>query len=359
MIRFLNSLLRPVVRHFPESVKAPLRYIARRSYGFRLAEEKAYFANIKDIAEDLPPIFHYWAHKYVRPQLEEFGFSNPDEFFTEYFARTYRDFRGGKVQIWFASIGSGNCDVEIGVAKQLLARGVSSFVIECVDINETMLARGARLAESEGVSRQVRFCQSDFNNWRPTRTYHAVMANQSLHHVVQLESLFDAIVRHLDDDGCFIVSDMIGRNGHMRWPEALVIVEEYWNELPLHYRYNTQRKVQDTGYVNRDYSAGGFEGIRAQDIMPLLVERFDAEFFMAHGNIIDTFVDRAFGHNFDVNSEKDLEFIDRLQARDELEIGAGRITPTKMMGVFRKKPFTGKSVMWRGLTPEMSIRRAR
>ncbi len=32
----------------------------------------------------LPRIFHYWSNKYLRPMLEEFGVSNPDQFFAKY-----------------------------------------------------------------------------------------------------------------------------------------------------------------------------------------------------------------------------------------------------------------------------------
>jgi len=31
----------------------------------------------------LPGIFHYWSDKYLRPKLEAFGFSNPDQFFRD------------------------------------------------------------------------------------------------------------------------------------------------------------------------------------------------------------------------------------------------------------------------------------
>ena len=38
--------------------------------------------------------------------------------------------------------------------------------------------------------------------------------------------------------GKFLISDMIGRNGHQRWPEALTIVHDFWRKLPPSYRFN-------------------------------------------------------------------------------------------------------------------------
>ena len=65
----------------------------------------------------------------------------------------------------------------------------------------------------------------------------------------------------------------------------------------------------------------------------MLVERFGFEFFLAFGNVIDPFIDRGFGHNFDPLRDWDRDFIDRVHARDEAELMAGRITPTHMMAV--------------------------
>ena len=64
-------------------------------------------------------------------------------------------------------------------------------------------------------------------------SYDAVIANQSLHHVSNLEGLFAAIKDALSPQGRFITSDMIGRNGHMRWPEALDIIHDFWRQLQI------------------------------------------------------------------------------------------------------------------------------
>jgi 2-polyprenyl-3-methyl-5-hydroxy-6-metoxy-1,4-benzoquinol methylase len=132
-----------------------------------------------------------------------------------------------------------------------------------------MLERGRTLAKQSGVSGNLTFTQGDFNTWQPERSYDAVVANQALHHVVTLEGLFANIRASLRPDGIFVTSDMIGRNGHMRWPEALEIVHEFWRQLPESYRYNRQLKRYEELYQNWDCSTEGFEGIRAQDILPL------------------------------------------------------------------------------------------
>jgi hypothetical protein len=219
-----------------------------------------------------------------------------------------------------------------------------------------MLTRGRELARATGTERHVVPVEGDFNRWKPLRDYRAVIANQSLHHVLHLENLFDAIfaaIKHTN--GVLITSDMIGRNGHQRWPEALSIVEEFWGELPAKYKYNHQLKRQEDVFVNWDCSTDGFEGIRAQDIMPLLSERFHFDLFVPFANLISPFVDRSFGHNFDVHSVWDRSFVDRVHARDEFEIMNGRITPTQMFAVLSTDS-TRSTQCIEGLTPSFCTR---
>jgi SAM-dependent methyltransferase len=318
-------------------------------YDNRLRSEQSIYEECADV-HDLPPIFHYWSNKYLGPKIAQFGFNHPDAFFALYLARAAG--LAADTCPRYASIGAGNCDTEVRVAKLLRDRGLTRFTIQCIDINAAMLARGRQMADREGVSQFIATTRTDFNEWRPTREYSAVVANQSLHHVLKLEHLFSAVAEGLRPGGLFIAFDVIGRNGHQRWPEALAIVQEYWKELPNSYRFNRQLRRFEETYLDWDCST---EGIRAQDILPLLVERFEFDLFIPFANIVDPFVDRSFGHNFDPRREWDAAFIDRVHARDEYEITRGAIKPTHMFAVMclgRK----GEAMFLDGMTPANSIR---
>jgi hypothetical protein len=193
------------------------------------------------------------------------------------------------------------------------------------------------------------------NEWRAEREYDAVIANQSLHHIVNLEGVFAEAKRCLRPGGVLVTSDMIGRNGHRRWPEALDVVYEFWRKLPPSHRFNRQSGYYEEFYEDRDYSSEGFEGIRAQDILPLLLEHFHFRMFFGFANAIDAFVDRGFGPNFDVSSDWDRGFIDELHRRDEGEIAAGRLTPTHMLAVLTKEP----GELSGNLEPKRCVRPAR
>ena len=148
---------------------------------------------------------------------------------------------------------------------------------------------------------------------------------------------------------------MVGRNGHQRWSEALDIVQEFWRKLPPSYRFNLHTGRYEERYENRDCSGYGFEGIRAQDILPLLIEYFHFELFLGFGNIIDPFVDRGIGSNFNPSAAWDRSFIDQVNKRDEEEILSGRISPTHMIAVVGNDPAIPLSFR-EPLTPQFCMR---
>ena len=324
------------------------------SYRNRLDHEMARFADETDV-HDLPPMYHYWSHTYLRPKLAAFGATGIEDYFANQLERAIRDSPERPAR--FVSVGAGNSDTEVQVARLLADRGHRDFILECLEVTDEMLARGRELAADRGVAELVHPVRGDFNHWVPVRRYDAVIANQSLHHVVNLEALFDAITECLRPSGRFVTSDMIGRNGHLRWPEALEIVQDFWTELPAEYRYHRQLRRREDIYLDWDCSTEGFEGIRAQDVLPLLIERFAFEDFLAFGNLIDPFIDRGFGPHFDADAAWDRDFIDRVHARDERELAVGSITPTHLIATLRLRSWTGRTRTSGGKTPESCVRR--
>ena len=131
------------------------------------------------------------------------------------------------------------------MAERLLEEGASNFSLECLDLNPYMLERGRRRGHEKRLLNWVTFTETDVNSWEPRRPYDVVMANQSLHHFVQLESIFTHVRHALTPDGFFLIDEMIGRNGHKRWPEALSLLNDTWRDCPSRYKF--QPPVETTG----------------------------------------------------------------------------------------------------------------
>jgi len=357
-------------------------------YENRLQNEQKFYKDCANV-HDLPDIFDYWSNKYLAHDMWRFEFSSPNEFFAYYIQdflsnpkrRDYRivsafkSFKSNPTERFsrvltsvktfllnplrrttrILSIGSGNCDLELEVSQKLLSAGFTDFTIECLEINEDMLERGRIAVNDAGMADYFIFTHCDFNEWGPVTSYEIVMANQSLHHVLNLEGLFDAVQQSLKSDGLFLISDMIGRNGHMRWPEAMERLKPFWDELPDSYRYNRLLNRHEEQYINHDCSTEGFEGIRAQDILALLMKRFNFNFFFPFGNIIFVFIDRTFGHNFNADGDWDKDFIDRVHACDEECMISGELKPTSMLAVLTKRE-TEMVLRHPVLTPQHCVR---
>jgi SAM-dependent methyltransferase len=341
-----------VSRKIPRHKDSAAERMPDQSYQARIAAEKGIYEDCLEV-HNLPAIFHYWSNRYVRPQLEAFGFSSPNGMFRKYLEAQYE--RGSNGTQRFVSLGSGNCDLEIELAGHLRAKGHADFTIDCLDLNPHMLERGRADAAKQGVRNHLEFAQADFNSWEPAREYDAVIANQALHHVLNLEGLFARIQSSLKPRGTFLISDIIGHNGHLRWPEALEIVYEFWRKLPPSYRFNQQLHRYEEVFEDWDCSGESFEGIRCQDILPLLLEQFHFQFFFGYANAILPFVDRSFGPNFDATADWDRSFIDQVHQRDAQGMMSGRIKPTQMLAVVAKNA-GAPLVFHEPLTPEFCVR---
>jgi ubiquinone/menaquinone biosynthesis C-methylase UbiE len=348
--RWIPAPLHPPLRYLRRLIDGKLRQ--RADYETRQVAEIQMFDN----APPLPPIAQYWHETFLKPMLEPYGFTNAIELFRSHIAQICQQHRAETVAV--ASIGAGDCAADIDLAVWLCENGTRNFSFECFDLNTELLKRAKSAAESKGVGGHFHFITCDMNRWQPERKYRVVLAIQSLHHVVELEALFGRIKTVLQPDGLFMTDDMIGRNGHQRWPEALHLVQQLWKELPDKYKYNHSLKRFESEYENWDCSIAGFEGIRAQDVLPLLITHFRFDTFMAFGNLIDIFIDRAFGPNFDPANEWDRAFIERVHALDVVEIESGRLKPTHIMAAMSATP-VARTKTYKHLTPEFCVRTTR
>ena len=304
------------------------------AYWLRGCMERFAF-NRTPLIHDLPQIFHYWSNTYLRPRLEAIGFSSPDDFFFRTIAAQAALWDG---RLRCLSVGAGRCETELALARRLRAQGLDDIVIVCTDLNPQLLRAGERCAHAAGLADRFVFEVADISRRQPGRRYDVIIANQCLHHFVELETILDNIHALLDDDGVLGISDVIGRNGHQLWPEALEEFLVFWRELAPRQRYDRVLRRRCDEYINYNHADVGFEGIRAQDILPLLVERFGFAVFAPYACIALPLVERRFGANFDPANRADRAFVDRLAQRDQALLDAGRLKPTQLIAALHKQP---------------------
>ena len=273
---------------------------ANEEYDETVRREIEQYARVLDeggVSSSIPSIFTYWASTSLSPRLHSiFGEVQVESIFAKEIARSRAEETNS---VTVLALGSGDAQTEFEIARQLLDMGIEPHIM-CTDLNPIVTERARQDSVDMGLAEYFTFVTVDLNLEMPSGTFDAVVVNHSLHHFQNLEFILDGVRNSLVPGGRFVVSDMIGRNGHCRWPEALPFVQALWDSLPDEKRYNNFAGCVEGPYVNYDCTLDDtFEGIRAQDILPLCLERFDFEAFVGHGNVVDIFVDRIYGPNFD------------------------------------------------------------
>lgn len=301
----------------------------------------------------LPEIFHVWSDEFIRPGIiDVFGVDTINDIYREAICRSTFGFQNfAKV----LSVGCGDGDVEIQLAESLILAGHRNFLIEAIDISPLMIDRFREKIASRELQNFVRPDVKDFNVTQDGSEYNVVMANHSLHHILELEKVFDFIHRSLASNGIFATCDMIGRNGHLRWPETDKILQAIWPLLSDRQTFHHQLLRSDRDqFVDHDCSDEGFEGIRAQDILYLILNRFKPHRFFAFGGFIEVLVDRGYGPGFDPLNSWDREFIMSMAKINDMMLDANMIKPTSMMAYFTKEDLGSK--WYREREPKRSVR---
>ncbi|MCU0525785.1 MAG: class I SAM-dependent methyltransferase [Elainella sp. Prado103] len=321
-------------------------------YQARVDTQIQQFANTA-IVWKLPPIYHYWMQKHIRPRFNQvMDCTDAREFYLKHIQAVQQEVEDKPLMI--VSIGSGDCVLETGLAIELKRRGINHFKIECLELSKIRLQRARIEATKQGIIENLVLTECDLNQWQSNQSYDVIIAHHSLHHIVELEHLFDTLKQTLSLTGLFLTADMIGRNGHMRWPEALEVIEGLWSIIPDHYKFNYQFNQYHAQYLNWDCSKRGFEGIRSQDVLPALVDRFAFKAFLGYGNIIDPFIERGYGHNLDPDNMQDCQFIDFVENLNTKFIDVGLAKPTMMFAVMGHQATETKC--FRHWTPDYCIR---
>jgi len=318
-------------------------------YTSKTAAEKQFFEG-KDSYKQLPAISQYWATQYLIPRLQEvFNIEDGSEFYLKPIEKRIR--AGGAIRI--LSLGSGAGLLECRLARRLQSLGGDVSIVG-VELSPEIVEGANNQARERGVADILSFEPADFNSLKLDREWDFVMANQILHHVTELEGLFTEVSRGLKPYGLLMTRDVIGMNGHQAWPEALSIVNDIWVDMPERYKYHNRLKKPYAAFPNIDFSRKSFEGVRAQDILPLMVSQFFFTNFYAYGGITERFLGRGFGPNFSRDNEDDRSFVTTLQVINDLAIDAGVIKPTQMLAYARNEPSRAK--VWRGRTPKFCAR---
>ena len=313
-----------------------------KDYEKRVSGERRHFEGLANFSA-LPEIVNWWSSKYLAPRIQQLlGYSGGHTFYLNpILAAAAKNKR-----VTVASIGSGDGEVENALAKLLHEKNIRNVKIVGFELSSELVSKAKNKANALGVSKTVSFKSIDVNKSFASSKFDLIIANQVLHHIINLEQLLDSCHASLKDDGLLMTRDMIGKNGHQCWPEAKIVVDKIWSEMPERYKLNCRNGENSAEFPNIDFSKWGFERTRSQDILPLINERFGYSHFYAFGGIVERFINRAYGPNYSSKVEEDTDFVDGIQKINDELIDNKKITPTQMVAYFSKRKLPGQ--VWLG-----------
>jgi SAM-dependent methyltransferase len=305
--------------------------LARR---FMLAMEKlAFTLTPAHQGDTLPPAFHAWSQRWVRPKFERLGATSPEDLYRVEIRRHAQALAGRELRI--ASLGAGACDLELRLMQWLQQDGIDARM-DCVDLNPRLMQAGESRARELGLDERMRFIAADATGFRDPQPYDVLVVNQFFHHVAELEVFCAALSRLLAPDGVLLSSDVVGRNGHLPWPDVDAQVQAFWRELSPAQTVDAGDGKHKPRYEPVDHAAYSNEGVRAQDVVACLADAFDFEVFLTFGAAIMPFVERRFGFNFAADGA-DAELLDRFAATDDERVQRGDYPASNMFAVLRHR----------------------
>lgn len=294
------------------------------SYDYtRLAfQERQHFAEEAEITGDLrlggihahDAWRYYWARTMAR--LPEPGLADPLRILQERFPRA---------PLRILSLGSGYCGEELALARRLGGR----CHVRCTDLNGDLFEEARRRSRAEGLD--FAFEELDLNFARiTTGAWHLIFAHASLHHIINLEHLFDQIRRGLVEGGLFKLVEVIGQNRRLLWKENERFARRLLRQLPF--------RIRGPCRLRAPSHTEGMEGIRQQEILPLLHTHFTPLAEIRHGAFMRAIcLHRHLGPRLDPSDEKRRRWLDWLIDADASAVRTGLLKPLEVWGLYEPR----------------------
>ncbi|SLM29964.1 hypothetical protein MTBBW1_2030054 [Desulfamplus magnetovallimortis] len=221
------------------------------------------------------------------------------------------------------SLGSGYCGQELMLARQFS----KEYEITCVDINEALFEKARKVAVEENLN--IVFKSGDLNFLTIEKSsYDMIYAHAVLHHVINLEILYDQIASGLTSQGFFHLVEVVGENRRLLWEENEKFVNSLLAVCPD--EFISGHKVKP------DEEEEGMEGVRQEEILSLLKSRFTPDYEYLHGAFMRfVCLHEVIGKSLEPASEDARKYLDFLIECDESCVGKKMLRPLEVWGIYR------------------------
>lgn len=212
---------------------------------------------------------------------------------------------------------------------------------DVLDISDVAVANGNKRAEEQG--RNIRFSVCDLNSDPlPDEQYDLICARGALHHIENLEFVFEQINARLSDDGVFFANDYMGPS-YMQWePKQLELMNAIVSLLPDHLNRVQHRDnaiVREIKPIPLEIFArvDPSEGVRAADIFEVMEQYLEVEKIVPFGQTLAYETLRGRVQNFNDDDENDAAILSLICLLEKELIEAGALTSNFNFVIARKK----------------------
>jgi len=224
---------------------------------------------------------------------------------------------------WF--VGDGLRVLVLGCGEGWLERAVAKwpFVahIDAVDFAEQAVARARE--QARGID-TIHYGVVDLNRDElPANAYDVVVAHSVLHHVDNLEHAYTQIEQTMKPQATLLVNEYVGPNRFQYGDDVLGIINSLLRCLPRELREPYESRTRPT--VEEMIANDPTEAVRARDILPLLVERFQAVERSDLGGAVLQHLLYDIVQNFRFEHARERSLLEMLCTADAMLTDSGRI----------------------------------
>ena len=248
------------------------------------------------------------------------------------FATSLRALAGGR-RLKVLSLCCGAARIEAEFAGIAIKHGVE-VDWTLLDMNGKLL----RTAAAKFGDRTPRLVVGDINQVEDFgERFDVVMCVSALHHVVELERVLEFVSESLRPAGEFwSIGEAIGRNGNRLWEADYLVANAFFEQLPARLRANRGTGAVDECLPNVHCADASFEGIRSQEILPLLARQFEAVHTYLYNCFLWRLTNQAYSDNYDLSQSKDIQYLQDAVIAELQHFEQGGC-PASLHGIFRKR----------------------
>jgi SAM-dependent methyltransferase len=269
-------------------------------------------------------IQHWLQHPLVQERINLKISGSPQINRFEYFLHQYLE---GRLPVERAlTLGSGLGDLERGLCQYGFAQ-----THQGVDLSGEAVRIAAERARAAGLD-HLSYRTADLNTIKLEReAYDVVFGISSVHHVKNLEHLFQQVQQALKPGGYFFLDEFIGPS-RFQWTDVqLQAINEQLRLLPKEVRPRIsdrkklkERVIRET--VAEVIASDPSEAVRSSEIVPLVAEYFRVVEVKGYGGAILHQLLYDIAGNFSVQNNGSLDHLQRLFALEDELTAAGTVS---------------------------------